>query len=53
MALTEYNVLRRHVGDQTYEVGDTRKANAVEVSHLIGKTLEEKPAPKAKSKDKG
>lgn len=46
---TEYEVVRAHEGDQYYAVGDTRKALASEVAHLIGKTLVEKKAEKPKA----
>lgn len=45
--LTEYEVLRAHQGDKDYAVGDTRKALAADVAHLVGTTLKEKPKPKA------
>ena len=52
MAKTDYIVLRRHTGDKVYEPGDTRTADSVDVGHLIGKVLEEKPAPKKAKKGK-
>jgi len=50
MAKTEYEVLRRHVGDKDYYPGDTRTADSVDVGHLIGTVLKEKAAPKPKGK---
>jgi hypothetical protein len=50
MAEQEYTVIREHIGDKPYAVGDVRTADPKEVEHLIGKVLEpvERPAKKAK-----
>lgn len=40
--MTAYKVLRFHIGDRDYQVGDTRHATPVEVAHLVASgTLEE------------
>lgn len=53
MAEKKYDVIRYHIGDKEYHVGDTRTANPAEVGHLIGLCLEEqkeKKAPASKNK---
>lgn len=37
--MKDFIVLRAHLGDKDYAVGDTRKANPIDVKHLIGKCL--------------
>lgn len=37
----QYRVIRRHMGDRFYEVGDIREAAPGEVKSLVGKVLEE------------
>lgn len=47
--LTNYRVVREHLGDRLYVEGDTRTAVAAEVAHLVPQTLEpigEADAPK-------
>jgi hypothetical protein len=45
-----FNVIRRHLGDLMYEVGDTREGTKSEFKHLIGTVLEEpKTAKKAEA----
>ena len=43
----KFKVLRHHIGDQVYNVGDTREAQESDVRHLIGKSL--KPLDGSKS----
>jgi hypothetical protein len=38
--MKRFNVIRAHIGDRDYGIGDTREANEAEVSHLIGTCLE-------------
>ncbi|SDP92466.1 hypothetical protein SAMN05428967_4466 [Phyllobacterium sp. YR620] len=51
----KFKVLRHHIGDQVYNVGDIREARESDVKHLIGKSLEplngskSEPAPKNKA----
>ena len=39
--LMQYRVVRRHLGDRMYEVGDTREARSDDVKHLVPHVLEE------------
>ena len=39
--MKEYEVLRPHLGDRDYKVGDRRTANPVDVQHLVGTVLKE------------
>ena len=41
----KFKVIRAHVGDKPYAVGDTREANEADVRHLIGKSLEKMAEP--------
>lgn len=51
--MAKYKVIRAHVGDKPYKVGQTRTANPADVGHLIGKCLveiKEKAEPALKNK---
>lgn len=37
--MQKYKVIREHVGDRHYNVGDEREANENDVAHLIGRCL--------------
>lgn len=39
MAKEKFHVLRPHMGDKFYDIGDVREVEAATVKHLIGKTL--------------
>ncbi len=50
----QWRVMRRHMGDRFYEVGEIREASASEVKSLVGTVLEEmktkaEPAPSNKA----
>lgn len=49
MAKEKFEVIREHIGDKPYAVGDTREAEHSDVAHLIGTSLRKK-APEAKNK---
>lgn len=36
----KFKVIREHLGDRFYQVGETREAQRADVAHLIGKSLE-------------
>lgn len=36
----KFKVIREHLGDRYYLVGETREAQRADVKHLIGKSLE-------------
>lgn len=50
MAITKYEVKRRHFGDREYDEGDIREADSADVKHLVDGGVLAEPAPKAKSK---
>lgn len=52
--MQKFKVLRPHVGDKSYAVGDEREADPQEVAGLIGKVLEpiEVIAPKSSARKK-
>lgn len=52
MAITKYEVKRRHLGDKDYFDGDEREADANEVQHLVanGVLVEAKPPANPKGK---
>lgn len=35
----KFKVIREHLGDRFYQVGETREAQRADVAHLIGKSL--------------
>jgi hypothetical protein len=42
-----FTVVRRHLGDRMYEVGETREGSKAELKHLIPHVLEEVAGAKA------
>lgn len=57
MAKEEFEVIRAHIGDKSYNVGDKRIAEKADVAHLIGRSLrkaagpvENKAAPRVQNK---
>ncbi|MFG6083914.1 hypothetical protein ACEUZ9_000149 [Paracoccus litorisediminis] len=54
MAITKYEVKRRHFGDKDYFEGDTREADPSDVQHLLenGILAEVKAEPARKAKGK-
>ena len=50
--MAKFEVVRKHIGDRTYEPGDTREAAKTDVAHLIPhvlKPIEEPATPAAKA----
>lgn len=51
--MADFRVIRPHVGDKAYEVGDIRSGELSDLGHLIGKCLEpvaNKAAPAVQNK---
>ena len=53
MAITKYEVKRRHLGDKDYFDGDEREAEPAEVKHLVASGVLVEAKAKSKPKAKG
>ncbi|QCP88103.1 hypothetical protein EYE35_21015 [Cereibacter sphaeroides] len=47
--MQKYTVLRQHIGDRPYEVGDEREAAPADVAHLVPHVLEPASAEDGKA----